>query len=141
MTAMTHSTRTGHGFLKRTLLAAAGFTMFALPCGAGADDLSGSWRGGGSVSFLSGRAERAKCRASYSKAGANSYAMSATCATASGSVSQSTTVRKVGANTYRGNFVNTEWDTSGSISITVSGRSQSVFVRATKGSAAMRLAR
>ena len=108
---------------------------------ATADDLSGSWRGGGSVSFLSGKSERASCRASYSKAGANSYAMSATCASASGSVSQSATVRKVGGNTYRGGFHNSQYDASGSISVSVSGRSQSVYIGSNKGSASMRLSR
>ncbi len=93
------------------------------------------------MSFVSGKAERARCRASYSKAGANSYSMNATCATASGSVSQSAIVRKVGGNSYRGSFHNAEYDTSGSISISVSGRSQSVYVSATKGSASMRLTR
>lgn len=56
---------------------------------ARAGDLSGTWRGGGSVSYMSGKAERAKCRATFSKLSPVSYAMSATCATASGSVSQS----------------------------------------------------
>jgi hypothetical protein len=125
-------------------LVAASFAAVTLTAGAGhatADDLSGSWRGGGSVSFVTGKAERARCRASYSKSGAKSYSMSATCATPSGSISQSATVRKVGGNSYRGSFYNGEYDTSGSISINVSGRSQSVYVSATKGSASMRLTR
>lgn len=113
----------------------------AVPATAQATDLSGTWRGGGSVSFSSGSAERAKCRATFSKLTATSYSMSATCATASGSVSQSATVRKRGANAYGGSFYNAEWDTSGTISITVSGRSLNANVRATKGSSTMRLSR
>ena len=123
---------------------AAAISAVALTVDAGhakANDLSGSWRGGGSVSFISGKSERARCRASYSKAGANSYSMSATCATPSGSVSQSAIVRKVGGNTYRGGFHNSQYDASGSISVTVSGRSQSVYVGSNKGSASMRLSR
>jgi hypothetical protein len=67
--------------------------------------------------------------------------MSATCATASGSISQSAVVHKVGGNTYRGSFHNPQYDASGSISITVSGRSQSVYVSGNKGSASLRLSR
>ncbi|MGQ0672962.1 MAG: hypothetical protein ACT4N2_08815 [Hyphomicrobium sp.] len=124
---------------------AVSLAAFAVAAGSvaatAADDLSGSWRGGGSVSFFSGKSEKARCRATYSKAGGTSYAMSATCATSSGSVSQSTTVRKVGGNSYRGKFYNAEYDTSGTISISVSGRSQSVHISATKGSASMSLSR
>lgn len=131
------------GFIARLMLAplAVLTTALLLPGAASANDLSGSWRGGGSVSFLSGKAERARCRASYSKAGATSYSMNATCATASGSVSQSAIVKKVGGNSYRGSFHNDQYDASGSISITVSGRSQSVYVGSNKGSASMRLSR
>ena len=129
---------------RSSVLFAAALTAVILTTGtafAAADDLSGSWRGGGSVSFVTGKAERARCRASYSKSGPTTYEMNATCATPSGSVSQSATVSKVGGNRYRGSFYNAEYDTSGSISITVSGRSQSVYVKANKGSASMRLTR
>ena len=108
---------------------------------ASAEELAGSWRGGGSVSFLSGSKERARCRATYAKQSASSYAMSATCATASGSINQSTNLRKVGANSYRGSFHNLEYDTSGSISVTVHGGSQNVSISATKGSASLSLHR
>lgn len=111
------------------------------PHSAEASDLSGTWRGGGSVSFVSGKAERAKCRATFSKLTPVSYAMNATCATSSGSVSQSATVRKRGTNSYGGSFYNSEWDTSGTISIAVSGRSLNAKVRATKGSSTMNLSR
>jgi hypothetical protein len=112
----------------------------AAPAGAASDPLAGSWRGGGSVSFLSGKAERARCSASFSRLSATSYAMSATCATASGSVSQSATVRGKG-NRFSGSFYNAQYDTSGSVSISVSGRSLSARIGTTKGSASMRLSR
>jgi hypothetical protein len=108
---------------------------------AEAAELAGSWRGGGSVSFLSGKAERARCKASFSKLSATSYAMNATCATASGSVSQSATVRKSGGNTFRGSFYNSEYDTSGSVSLRLSGKSLSAFINATKGTASMSLSK
>jgi hypothetical protein len=131
------------GVVSRSLAGAAAVSAGLLVASTGAwcaSDLSGSWRGGGSVSFISGKAERARCRASFSRISASSYAMNATCATPSGSVTQSATVRGSG-NRFRGSFYNAEWDTSGSIAISVSGRRMSVSVSATKGSASMSLSR
>lgn len=122
-------------------LATAMVTAGTIPSPVTAAELAGSWRGGGSVSFLSGKAERARCKANFSKLSATSYAMSATCATASGSVSQSATVRKSGGNTFRGRFYNSEYDTSGSVSLRLSGRSLSAYINATKGSASMTLSK
>jgi hypothetical protein len=123
------------------IAATAAMLFLATASPLAAADLSGSWRGGGTVSFASGKGERAKCRASFSRVSGTSYAMSATCATASGSVTQQATLRQVGANSYRGSFYNPEWDTSGSISVRVAGRSLSANVSATKGSASMHLSR
>ena len=108
--------------------------------GANAADLSGTWSGGGSVTFGSSQRERARCRASVVRTSKFSYDVNATCATPSGRVSQSATVRGSG-NRYRGSFYNPEFDASGSISITVSGRSQTVRLVGTKGSALLRLTR
>lgn len=117
----------------------AGFAVLS-PSGARAADLSGTWSGGGSVTFGSGSKERARCRASFVRTSKFSYDVSATCATPSGRVSQTATVRGSG-NRYRGSFYNPDYDASGSISITVSGRSQTVRLVGTKGSALLRLAR
>src|SRR4051812_11170288 len=62
--------------------------------------LEGSWSGGGVVSFATGARERASCRAHFRRAGASSYAVSATCATASVRAAQTATIRQVGENRY-----------------------------------------
>jgi hypothetical protein len=113
----------------------------AAPPKAASGDLSGSWSGGGWVSFSSGNKERARCRAHYSRAGGNGYNLSATCATPSGSASQTATVYQVSPNRYRGSFHNAEYNVSGSIRIVVSGNSQSVSLAGEGASAALSLSR
>lgn len=121
------------------LFAAVGF--LGAPVWAGAADLSGSWKGGGTVSFNSGASESARCRATFSPSGGTSaYDVSATCATQSGTVSQTAFIRGSG-NSYRGTFYNPEFDTSGKIQISVSGKSQVVRLTSNKGSAVIRLSR
>ena len=101
--------------------------------------LTGSWNGNGSISFSSGSKERARCRAHFAKTGASSYAMSATCATPSAKVDQSATLYRSGANSYTGSFFNQQYNTGGSIRITVSGRTQSVRLSGEAGSAIFKL--
>lgn len=101
--------------------------------------LAGSWSGNGSIAFASGSKEKARCRAHFAKTGASSYAMSATCATASAKVDQSATLYRSGANSYTGSFFNQQYNTGGSIRITVSGRTQSVRLSGEAGSAFFRL--
>jgi hypothetical protein len=103
--------------------------------------LEGSWSGGGSVSFAAGGKEQARCRAHYRRRSKNSYALNATCATASGKAAQTATVHKVGENKYSGNFHNAEYDISGTISVIVSGNSQSVRLTSSSGWAVFRLSR
>ena len=103
--------------------------------------LEGSWRGGGSVAFSSGASERAQCRAQYRRASVNAYTVTATCATPSGRATQTATLRRVGDNTYQGQFRNAEYDVSGTISVTVSGNRQSVRLSGDTGSAAFELRR
>ena len=103
-------------------------------------DLAGSWRGGGSVTFGSGAKERAKCRARYSPSSKTSYTVTAQCATPSGIVSQTASVRGRGGH-YQGSFYNAEYDASGTIYIVVRGRNQTVRLVSTKGSALLRLSR
>ncbi|WP_083566940.1 hypothetical protein [Hyphomicrobium sp. CS1GBMeth3] len=103
-------------------------------------DLAGSWRGGGTVKFSSGATEQARCRATFSPSGDRAYDVRASCATQSGTVSQTAFVRGRGSN-YRGTFYNPEFDTSGKIQISVSGKSQVVRLTSTKGSAVIRLSR
>lgn len=117
------------------VLAAAG-----LSAPVSAADLSGSWKGGGTVTFNGGNKEQARCRATFSPSGKSAYDVSATCATQSGTVSQTAFIRGTGSN-FRGTFYNPEFDTSGKISISVSGGSQVVRLTSNKGSALIRLSR
>ena len=101
-------------------------------------NLSGSWSGGGTVRYSDGHAERARCRASFSPSGAR-VAVQAFCATPSGSVEQSASLRRTGPNSYSGSFVNHQFNISGSIHITVHGKSQTVSLRSPSGSASLTL--
>jgi hypothetical protein len=103
--------------------------------------LSGSWRGGGWVSFSSGQKERAHCTARFSAESAKTYRVNAVCTTDSGKVSQTASVRQTGANTYVGSFHNSEYDVSGSIRITVRGASQTVHLTSNSGAASLILRR
>ena len=103
--------------------------------------LAGSWSGGGWVSFASGNKERARCYAHYSRAGASSYELSASCATASGKASQTATVHQTGANSFGGSFHNAEYNVSGTIHVVVHGNSQSVSLRGESTSASLTLSR
>jgi hypothetical protein len=114
---------------------------FAGPGAAQSADLSGSWRGSGSVAFASGQSERAQCRASYSRTSSRSYALRATCATASGRASQTATLRYVGGNRYQGNFYNREYDVSGTINVAVNGNRQLVRLISESGSATFEMRR
>jgi hypothetical protein len=113
----------------------------AAPQRAQSAGLEGSWRGGGSVAFGGGQQERAQCRAQFRRSSASSYTVTAICATASGRATQTATVRRVGGNSYRGTFHNSEYNTSGTIFITVAGNRQSVRLTGDAGSASLELRR
>ena len=85
--------------------------------------------------------ERARCRAHYRRAGANSYTVNATCATASGRADQTATLRRVGENRYSGSFYNSEYSISGVIHVVVRGASQTVRLFSDNGSAIFNLSR
>jgi len=97
--------------------------------------LTGSWSGSGTIAFSSGSKEKARCRAHFAKTGASSYAMTATCATASAKIDQSATVYRNGANSFSGRFFNEQYNTGGAIRITLTGRTQSVRLSGEAGSA------
>ena len=105
-------------------------------------NLEGAWSGGGEVAFaVTGSRERARCRAHYNRRTKDSYAMQATCATASGKAAQTATVHRVGENRYRGTFHNPDYDITGTIFVVVNGNSQSVRLTSSSGSALFRLSR
>lgn len=128
----------------RGLLLPLGLGAFGLlacaPAFADAADIAGSWKGGGTWTYSSGEKESARCRATFKPSGKSAYEVSGTCATQSGTVSQTGFVRGTG-NSYRGTFYNPEFDTSGKITISVSGRSQVVKLTSTKGNGFIRLSR
>jgi hypothetical protein len=113
------------------------------PAGVAAQSatLEGSWSGGGQVKFTSGKSEQARCRASFSKRDAGGYDMSAVCATASGRATQVAQLTRSGANRYTGDFQNTEYGVSGSISISVNGSSLNASLNGGGGSASFNLNR
>jgi hypothetical protein len=106
-----------------------------------AQSLDGSWSGGGSVAFATGQHERARCRAQYRRASATAYSLTATCATPSGRATQTATVHRIGDNSYRGRFHNSEYNISGTIYVTVGGNRQSVRLTSPSGSASLELRR
>lgn len=123
----------------------AGFACWLMAASAGpaaaqSAGIEGSWSGGGTVS-IGGNSERARCNVYYRKKGGSSYSASATCATASGKVAQSASLQQTGSNTYEGSFYNSEYGVSGSISITVRGNKQTVYLEGGGSSGTLSLSR
>jgi hypothetical protein len=130
----------------RTCLAVTILALFSIAGGAGpgiaqSSRLEGSWRGGGYVAYASGDRERVTCRATYSRLSGDAYSLDATCASPSGSVSQSATVIHRGGGTYRGDIFNVQYNTYGSIVVVVSGNTQNVTLRGQAGSGHFTLTR
>jgi len=125
-------------FLPITALAITGAVAKTTP---DSGSLAGSWSGGGWVSFSTGNKERARCHANYSRAGGDSYSLSATCATGSGKASQTATVYKVSEGRYRGSFFNSDFNVHGTIRVAVHGSTQDVGLSGDGASAALSLSR
>jgi hypothetical protein len=115
--------------------------ILSSPSTAQSARLDGTWNGSGSVSFASGSKETARCRLQYSRTSSSSYSVSGVCATTSGRASQTATLNRVGANTYRGRFYNAEYAVSGTIEVTVSGDRQTARLTSERGSASIELRR
>ncbi|WP_024275452.1 MULTISPECIES: hypothetical protein [unclassified Hyphomicrobium] len=122
-----------------TLAGALGLGMVGAEARAESAMLVGTWAGNGNINFSSGTKEKARCRAHFAKTGARSYRMSATCATSSARVDQTAELTKYGANRYVGSFFNQQYNTGGSIKITVSGRTGDVSLAGEAGTAFFRL--
>ncbi len=108
---------------------------------ARAADISGSWSGGGTVVLASGAKEKARCRASFQPAGGSTFAMSATCATASAKVSQTAILSKYNARRYGGMFHNPEFNVTGKIRISVAGNAMTANLSGSQGRATLSLRR
>jgi hypothetical protein len=103
--------------------------------------LEGSWRGVGALSFMWGTKEHARCRADYSRNSETSYAVKAVCTTASATATQTAVLRMVGENRYRGNFHNSQYNVSGTISVVIRGTKQDVTLISDGASASLTLVR
>jgi len=125
-----------HSALGMTALLGLALALMAAPVRAEMVNLDGAWSGGGSVKFPSGAKEAARCRANFKKRGAESYLVNARCASASGKVEQSALLTYVGGNQFTGSFFNQEFKVDGTITVTVSGNSQSVSISSPAGSSA-----
>ena len=122
-------------------LACAAAAAILAPATASAAELAGSWSGSGSIMLPTGAREAARCNVSYSKSSGAGYTAFATCATKSAKVTQSAKLRRVGGNEYEGSFYNSEYNVSGSMSVTVSGGNQSVHLSGGGGQASFKLSR
>ncbi len=105
------------------------------------DLLSGLWSGGGTVVYVSGDRERARCRAHYTPGPGSHVTVVATCATPSGTVTQTAHLRRTGGGHYTGSFFNEQFNVSGTIHVIVSGGSQFVRLISGSGSALLTLNR
>jgi hypothetical protein len=108
---------------------------------ASGGSLEGSWSGGGTILFATGVKEQARCRVHYSRASTNSYAVNATCATASGKAAQTARVRQVSTNNFSGSFYNREYSISGVMHVSVRGTSQTMQLISDSASGVINLSR
>ncbi len=99
-----------------------------------AAELSGSWRGSGTLNANTGETERVKCRATYRLRGRNTYDVSFRCVSRThGAGDQNFTVRRSGRNRYSGRFTDDKNHVPVSVSVSVRGQQQSVSMQSTKG--------
>ena len=103
--------------------------------------ITGSWRGGGSVTYLSGDRERVRCRVKFKRRSKTTVRMKAVCATSAARVVQTALLRRVGSNRFIGTFHNDEYGVTGQIRITVRGRRLSASFSSKSGSASLNLRR
>jgi hypothetical protein len=101
--------------------------MLVLPVEPSVADngLTGAWSGSGSVLLPSGASEKARCKATFRKRGTTSFVMDAVCASSSTRAAQTANLQQVGPNRFAGEFNNSEFNVSGSISVTLNGNSLS----------------
>jgi hypothetical protein len=106
-----------------------------------AQNLEGSWSGGGAVAMATGAREQARCRARYTRRANEGYVVSAVCATPSVRAVQTASLHKIGENKFRGTFYNREYGISGTIYVVVRGNTQSVRLTSESGWASLQLSR
>lgn len=119
------------------LLAVTAF--LAVPPGAEAAALSGTWSGSGYVNPKDGKRERVRCRVTYTRESQKVFRVKAVCATTSVKINQTGEVLMVNERRYVGDFYNAEYDVSGRIGITLRGGSQTVTFSGSQGHGSMTL--
>jgi hypothetical protein len=111
------------------------------PGNALAENLEGAWRGAGSVVLATGSTEQATCRAHYTRRSNDAYAVRAVCATPSARAEQTASLHRIAANTYRGTFYNRDYGVSGTILVTLNGKTHNVRLTSEAGSASLKFSR
>lgn len=127
-------------FLKAPLAAALLSLTAVSGVAMAGSDLAGSWSGGGVVTLPSGASEKARCRATFHRAGAH-FNMNAVCATASTRIAQTAHLRQTGPGNFAGQFHNAEYNVSGSIQISLSGNSLNAALNGGGGAGRFQLSR
>jgi len=122
-----------HALILSLIVLSAAFT--SAPAAA---SLEGSWRGSGIVSHR-GTADAVRCRVSFARVSAKSFAVSAQCATETGRYDVSGRVVSSGANRYFG-LVQGQ-GLSGKVVVVQHGNRLSVTVTSRRGSARLSLSR
>ncbi len=126
----------------RIIPAALVAVAFSLPLVATAEAASilGSWQGRGSVRVKeSGQVEPVSCSVRYESGTGRTFVLNATCATTAGTFQQSGRVVQRSSNSYSGRLYSDQYAVSGNVSISVSGKSQTIRVSSPKGSGSLRL--
>jgi hypothetical protein len=123
-----------HALILSLIVLSAAFTSAP----AAAASLEGSWRGSGIVSHR-GTADAVRCRVSFARVSAKSFAVSSQCATETGRYDVSGRVVSSGANRYFG-LVQGQ-GLSGRAVIVQHGNRLSVTVTSRRGSATLTLSR
>lgn len=95
--------------------------------------LDGSWTGSGMVTLSNGQRERARCNVRYQKYSETSYKLAAKCSTATGIVNQTAVVKEAGANKYKGNFRNPDYNVAGNISVVLNSENKQTATVTTSG--------
>ena len=104
--------------------------------------LIGSWSGSGVTKNVKGDRGTANCQISYTKGSGKVYTVHANCSISRiGDISQTASLKKVGANRYSGTFRNHQHSVSGKFTVIVNGTSQTVIMSSERGSASVTLAK
>ena len=125
-----------------TTAAAVLIGLSSLPVEAKPISIIGSWSGSGTTKGDSGNRGTARCQITYSKGSGKTYNVQANCTVSKiGAISQTASLRKVGANRYSGNFHNYQHSVSGKFTVVLTGGKQRVTMTSERGSASVTLAK